>query len=192
MKNVRILRVDPERQTIATMHLKRANDATPQLRKLIRAKNLGSRQIMTINDASLMSIAQSDIDEGAPGWRLPGLDDTAGVTILSGMDKVTRNLISVPVDRDWLLKRIIWLGGESQEERTGRAEEVISLCDADVRQAIADAIPIPPDGEMWLTAAHKQIVGPAMVALGLGTERSGGQMLTGLGIDIHDMLMARK
>ena len=48
MKSVRILRIDPARRTIAAMMLKGIRDATPRLRQITRAKNVGGREIMKV------------------------------------------------------------------------------------------------------------------------------------------------
>lgn len=187
-KSVRILRVDPDRRTVATMFLKGVRDATPQIRRITRANNVGSREILQIDGKPVMCIAGLDVDEAMRGWRLRGGDDTGGVAILTGRNPENGLLIDVPVSRQWALDRLQWLDGEDVEGRDTRAGEMIPALNDDVRQALAEAVVIPT-GEIWLSAAWKEIVGGAMVTLGLGTERSGGQMLTKLGETVHDKIV---
>lgn len=186
-KSVRILRVDPDRRTVATMFLKGVRDATPQIRRLTRASRVGSREMIQIDGAPLMCIAGLDVDEAMRGWRLRGGDDTGGVAILTGRNPDNNLLTDVPVSRQWLLDRLEWLDGEDAGEREARAEDVIPALNDDIRTALAEAV-VVPGGEIWLSAAHKAIVGEAMVTLGLGTERSGGQLLTKLGEAVFDKL----
>lgn len=186
-KSVRILRVDPYRRTIATMHLRGVRDATPQIRRLIRANNIGSRSLMRIDDTPLMVIGGLEVDEAMKGWRLPGGEDTAGIAILTGRKEKDGLLIDVPVSREWLLQRIQWMDGEDVGGREARAEDIIPALNDDIRAALANAVVIP-GGEIWITAAHKAVVGEAMVALGLATERSKGQHLTKLGEAVYDKL----
>lgn len=187
MKSVRILRVDPDRRTIATMFLKGSRDATPQIRRVTRANNVGSRHIMSVEGVPLMCIAGLDVDEAMQGWRLRGADDTGGVAILTGRDEKSGLLIDVPVSREWVLERIQWLDGEDVAGREARAEDVIPSLNDEIRTALVEAV-VVPCGDIWISAAHKAAVGGAMVTLGLGTERSGGQMLTKLGEAVYDKL----
>jgi hypothetical protein len=185
MKSVRILRVDPNRRTVATMFLRAVKDATPQLRKLVRANDIGSREIMQIDGKPLMCIAGLAVDESMKGWRMRGGDDTGGVAVLTGRNEANV-LIDVPISREWILSRLEWMDGEDVGERSDRADELIPALNDDIRAALDEAI-VLPDG-IWISAAHKAIVGEAMVTLGLGTDRSGGQLLTPLGEDVFDKL----
>jgi hypothetical protein len=144
---------------------------------------------MKVDDAPLMCIAGMDVDEAMQGWRLRGTEDTAGVGVLTGRNPETGILIDVPVSREWLVARIQWLDGEDTGSREARADEIYDALNDDIRLALSEAIVLPA-GEIWLSAAHKAIVGEAMQTLGLGTERSGGQMLTRLGESVHDLVLA--
>lgn len=189
MKSVRILRVDPGRRTIATMFLKASRDCTPQIRRYIRTGNMGSRQISLVDDKPLMCVAGLEVDEAMQGWRLRGGDDTGGIAILTGRNVKEDLLIDVPVSRDWVLARIQWLEGEDVAEREQRAGDILPMLNDDVRSAIGQAFPVTT-GDLWLSADWKAKVGGPMITLGLGTERSGGQMLTKLGESVHDRLMS--
>lgn len=189
MKSVRILRVDPYRRTVAALMLKGVRDATPHIRRMIRTNNIGSREIMKIDDKPMMVIGGLEVDEAMKGWRLPGTDDTAGISIITGRDAEAGLVIDCPVNVQWVLDRIQWLEGEDVGERDERAAEMIPSLNDEIRQALHVAVP-SNDGKMWLTAAHREIVGEAMQTLGLGTERSRGQMLTPLGEAVFDLLDA--
>ena len=187
MKAVRILRVDPVRRTVAAMVLKAKRDCTPQVRQIIRSPRHAARQILIVpNAGTLHCIAGLDVDESMQGWRLRGADDTGGVGILTGRDGSDGLLIDVPVTRDWVLERIQWLDGEDVDSRQARAEEMIPSLATDMRVALAAAV-VTPNG-IWLSAAHRAVVGDAMQTLGLGTERSAGQQLTPLGEAVFDLL----
>lgn len=189
MKSVRIIRVDPYRRTIAAIQLRAVRDATPHIRRILRTNNIGSREILKVEDQPLMVVGGLDVDEAMQGWRLRGTDDTAGISIITGRDVNKGLVIDAPVTVQWVKDRIQWLDGEDVGARDERAAEILPSLNADVRLALTEAVPTP-DGDMWLTAAHRDIVGDAMQTLGLGTDRSRGQMLTKLGEAVSDLLLA--
>ncbi len=187
VKAIRIIRIDPQRRTVAVMMVKAARDVTPELRRMIRSSDLTQRDLLDVGGQPLMCIARRDVEEDMQGWRLRGTEDTAGIAVLTGHN-AENVLIDVPVSRDWVLKRIEWLDGEDVEGRDVRADELLPALNADVERALREAV-VLPTGEIWISAAHKAVVGDAMITLGLGTERTGGQLLTKLGETVHDKLV---
>jgi hypothetical protein len=190
LRPVKILRIDPMRRTIAAMTLKPANDATPQVRRILRANIVAAREIMTVDFVPLMAICAADVDEAVAMWRLRGTEDNAGVGILVGRNPINGKLVDVPATSAWARDRIQWLEGEDVGSREERASELLPALNDDIRRAITAAI-VTPNGDLWISADDKALVGEAMQTLGLGTERSGGQMLTRLGETIHDKLVEK-
>jgi hypothetical protein len=186
LRPVKIIRIDPIRRAIAAMVLRPANEATPQLRRLIGRKGMDTRQILTVDEKPLMVICALNVDEAVPMWKFPGTDDNAGASILTGRDVESGRLIDVPVTTAWVRDRIQWLDGEAPGQRDERARDIIPALDDDLRAVLKAANVLP--GGIWISDSDREQFGEALIALTLGTERSGGQMLTGLGEAVFDML----
>lgn len=185
-----IIRIDPDRRTIAQMKPTFGKNATPTLTRLVRAKRLGSRAVHRIDNRDVVVVAAIDVDEANKKWRLRGGEETAGIGVIFGrIVGDNPGMIDSPVDAAWVRERIEWLDGEDVEAREARAQEVLTIIDDDLRLALSRAF-VMPDGGMWLSAEDKAQVGAAAITMSLGTERSGGQNLTALGEAVHDLLIA--
>lgn len=182
---ITILRVNPENRAIATMSIRIGKDARPKVRKLCRAREVGDREIMRVDDMLLIVAGGLDVEEEMKGWRLKGGEDTAGISILYGRGP-NGGMFDCPVDAKWLRDRIVWLDGEDIEGRDERAAAIIQTMNDEIRAAMEAAMPAP-DGTMWLPVDHSDLF-PAIAALGLTTESSAGQRLTPVGISVHDIL----
>lgn len=189
MRPVKVIRIDPVRRAVAALTLKPAKEATPQLLRIMRAKTINSRRLMSTDAGDLIVVSALDIDESVPMWRFPGTEDTAGIGVLTGINPENRRLVHAPVSVEWVRERIQWIEGEKPGEREERARELLPMLNDEVRAAVSSAFPTAA-GDMWISADHKARVGQPLVTLGLGTERSEGQMLTALGVAVHDILVS--
>lgn len=185
-KQVTVLRVDPDRRTIAPMRILVGKDAIPTIKKLCRAKRVGWHELLEVDDVKLTSAGGLDVPEEHRMWRIRGGEDNAGISILFG--QAGAGMTDCPVKKDWLEKRIQWLEGEDVAGRDARADEVIAIMDEDLRAVMRTAAPTP-SGAMWLAIDKREHL-PALINLQLTGEKEGGQRLTPLGIAVHDKLTA--
>ncbi|MBX9816162.1 MAG: hypothetical protein K2X76_15800 [Sphingomonas sp.] len=119
-----LIRIDPVSRTIVPMKLRIGRDATRKMRQMLGAKTgeqIGWHQLIDVEltsakdgkpEASVPLIAAGllDRDEGAPTWRLRGLAEHSGIGMLFGRGP-GGGMVSVPVNKDWVEKRIIWSEG---------------------------------------------------------------------------------
>lgn len=110
-RSVSIIRINPERRTIAKIAMKSAKShltGTREAKRIIRADVIGMRQILDMGAAALMVAGRMDVTESMAGWRFPGSEETAGISFLFGRG-VGGGVVDCPVDIDWVTKRIIWM-----------------------------------------------------------------------------------
>lgn len=213
MKSIVVLRIDPNKRTIAAMSLRAGKNLTPDLLRILRVRHIVSRKILdhpskrqlVPNPRShlqgqpamidkgpigIMVVAGRDVDESDNGWRIRGGEDTAGISIVYGGVGDAEIMADSPVNAEWLRERIQWIEGEDIASVNERAQEMLPGINAEIREALTEAFPMPSAGGMWISADAKTAVGQAMQTLGLTTEFSAGQRLTPLGESIHDLIAA--
>jgi hypothetical protein len=183
-----MLRIDPGTKTIATIQVRIGKNATAEVRRLCRAKKVGWREVISVGDAVLTVAGGVELDEATPGWRLPGGEDSAGICIVFGKGAHSGGMADCPVSADWLRERIIWVAGEDLVQLKERAEAMLPSLPPEIRNLMAAAMPNPGDGSMWLPVSHEALFEPVL-ALGLSTPSSGGQRLSPVGVEIHNMLI---
>lgn len=183
---IRVVRVDPSRKTIAAMMIRIGKNANPLLRKICRAEEIGWREIMTVNGAVICAAAALEVEPAIGAWRFKGSDDTAGVSVLftrgpgNGMLDFNESL-------DWVRARVEWIPGEDFAGLQQRALEIMGLMNDGLVDAVLAAIPDPMNGAMWIPLDHKAEF-EALQAIGIGTQSSGGQRLSPVGVEIHSLL----
>lgn len=189
MKNkLTLLRIDPTQKAIAAIHVRIGKNATHEVKRLVRAKMVGSRELLQVHATVLVVAGGVGIDEAVDGWRLPGGEDTSGISILFGKGPLTGGMADCPVSADWLRERIQWVPGEDIVGLKERAESMLPSLPAEIRNVMLAAMPNPADGSMWLPVSHEALFEPVL-ALGMGTPSTKGQKLSPVGVEIHNMLM---
>lgn len=184
-QQVTVLRVDPDRRTIAPMRILVGKDAIPAFKKLCRSKRIGWHELMEVDEVKLSVASGLDVPEEQRMWRIRGAEENAGIGILFG--QAGAGMTDCPVKKEWLEKRIIWLEGEDVAGRAARADEIIAIMDEDLRAVMRSAVPTP-SGAMWLAVDEREHF-PALLNLQLTGEKEGGQRLTPLGVAVHDRLV---
>lgn len=186
---IRVLRIDPVNKTIAAMMLKvGTKNANPELRRICRAREIGWREIMTVEGQVLCSAAALEVEPSVGAWRFRGSDDTAGISILftrgpgNGMMDCLQTV-------DWVRDRIEWVAGEDFAGLQERAVEILTMMNDGLVNAVMAAIPDPSTGAMWIPIEFKHEFA-ALAALGICTQSSEGQRLSPVGVQIHDALHA--
>jgi hypothetical protein len=185
---LRVLRINPVTRVIAPMLIDVGHNAVPLIKRLVRAKEIGWREVMPIGPDILVVAGGLEMPEETPGWRLVGGEDTSGIGLLFGRG-LGGAMWHVPVDKAWAESRIRWLDGEDVRGTRARAEETLPLLADELRSAIAAAVPSLSDGALWLTQDDKA-AWEACLALGLTTPSTGGQRLSPLGSAVHDLIAA--
>lgn len=113
-KLIKIIRIDPARRTIAAITMRAGKSpavGTQEAKRIIGQKLVGFRELVAMEPTKLMVAGRLDVTESMPGWRIPGTEDTAGVSFLFGKGE-GGGMTDVPVNLDWLRKRIIWMTSE--------------------------------------------------------------------------------
>lgn len=214
MKAITVLRIDPNKRTIAALNLRAGGNLTPDLLRILRARHIVSRKLMDHptqrrlvrnrhahipgqpamidqGPVGIMVVAGRDVEETDRGWRIRGGEDTAGISIVYGGGTDGEIMMDSPVKVAWLLERIQWLEGEDISSVKERADEMLPGINPEIRDALTEAFMLPSGG-MWISADAKTAVGQAMQTLGLTTEMSDGQKLTQLGVAVHDLIAAEE
>ena len=116
MKNqITIIRIDPDKRTIARISFKCGRNAVHEVKRILRAKTVGhyelTRVVLSAEEAPLIVAAGLDVDKEQRGWRLKGGENTAGVGMLFGKGP-GGGMVDVPVDVAWVERMIVWLDGE--------------------------------------------------------------------------------
>lgn len=110
-KEIKIIRVDPEKRTIAMRKMRCGKTAVSEVRRIVKAKDLGHKRIsqMIVDGAEVPIIVAVGINlpDSAKEWRIRGSEFTAGIGILFGQGP-GGGMVDVPVDVDWATKMIIW------------------------------------------------------------------------------------
>jgi hypothetical protein len=183
-----LLRIDPALKTITAVKVRIGKNATAEVRRLVRCKDIGSRELLQVEESVLTVAGGVELDEAVDGWRLPGGEDTSGISLLFGKGPLTGGMIDCPVSAEWLRERIQWVAGEDIVGLKERAESMLPSLPPEIRNVVAAAMPNPADGSMWLPISHAALFEPVL-ALGMGTPSSKGQKLSPVGVEIHNMLM---
>jgi len=130
--DVTVIRIDPYRKNYTKVVMTGRDFAQP-MRRLTRAKQLGHRKLMDIEEkriigtrkgpngietfddgaAMLCVAADASLEKGKPGWRMRGGETTVGYSILFGATKA--GTISVPVDLDWVEKHLVWVDADEAD-----------------------------------------------------------------------------
>lgn len=130
---IRIIKIDPVQQTFATIALEGGKNFSRPIARLIKARQLGWREICKIEEQRLMDqrpkaigpgteffdagptplivAADAQATDAQPGWRILGGKATAGVSVLFGQG-LGGGMVNCPVDTDWLARMIVWLTPE--------------------------------------------------------------------------------
>lgn len=123
-KQVAIIRIDPYRRTIARILMESGRSAAignRAAKRILKATHVGFRKVMELEPVALAVAGRLDVTETMPGWRFAGSEDTAGISFLFGQGD-GGGMTDVPVDVDWVRKRIIWLECEYVEAEQDAAE----------------------------------------------------------------------
>lgn len=185
-RDIRVLRVDPLNRTVAAIAIRIGKNANPLLRRICRAKEIGWREVTTVNDQVIAVVAAVEVDPAVGAWRLRGGDDTAGISVMFARGP-GNGMLDFPETAQWALDRIEWIEGEDFAGLQARAVEILTTMNQGLIDAVDAAMPNPADGSMWIPIDHKAEF-EALQALGICTQSSGGQRLTPVGIQIHDAL----
>lgn len=185
-QNINIIRINPEKQSVAAMSMRCGKNAVPEIRRIVRAKEIGWRELIEVNGVVLVTSGGVNLGEDVPGWRILGGEDTAGISILFGKGPGGA-MTHVPVDRAWVEKRVRWVAGEDVKGTRERAEATLPLLSEEVRAAVRRSVPMLPTGDLWLAEEDKPIWQIAL-ALGLTTPSTAGQRLSPMGVLVHDMI----
>lgn len=131
--DVTVIRIDPVKRQCAAVVIRGRNLAS-DVRRLTRAKQLGHRHLLDIEERRLMGTrmgksgkqetydagptqlfvaADAMADDGQPGWRLKGGETTVGLSVLFG--KGLNGMVSTPVDLRWLAERLVWVDAETAD-----------------------------------------------------------------------------
>lgn len=130
--DVAVIRIDPY-QRIFTKVVITGRDFAQPMRRLTRAKQLGHRKLLDIEEkriigqrqgpkgvetfddgpAMLHVAADADADKGKPGWRMRGGETTVGYSVLFGASK--SGTITVPVDLEWVEKHLVWVDADEAD-----------------------------------------------------------------------------
>lgn len=109
-KSVIVIRIDPAAEAIAKLALhapRNPNIVLRNVQRMVRAPVVQAREIVDMQPVPLMLAVGMDIAETMLGFRLPGMDEIAGIGILFGRGP-NGGMVDVPVDVDWVRKRISW------------------------------------------------------------------------------------
>lgn len=186
---IRVLRIDPVKKTVAALMLNvGTKNANPELRRICRAREIGWREIMTVEGKVLCAAAPLEVDPSVGAWRFRGGDDTAGISILFTRGP-GNGMVDCVQPIDWVRDRIEWIEGEDFAGLEARAVEILSVMNDGLVDAVLSALPDPSTGAMWIPLDYKHEF-EALAALGICTQSSEGQRLTPVGVQIHDALSA--
>ena len=126
-----IIKIDPERQHVTRMSVEGGNNMVRPVQRILRAKQLGWRELCKIDEQRLMGrravegaynefenydagptplIVAADAEQEAnvPGWRLRGGEATVGASILFGQG-IGGGMVNCPVSEEWVHRQIIWM-----------------------------------------------------------------------------------
>lgn len=110
-KFITILRIDPEKRTIAMRQMRCGKNAIPEVKRIVKAKDITARRIsQVIVDGAEVPICIGvgiGLADEVKTWRVRGGEFTAGIGIMFGQGP-GGGMISVPVDVEWAKKMIIW------------------------------------------------------------------------------------
>lgn len=166
---IRVIRIDPFKQTFTYMVLSGKNLIAP-VRRAVRGSALGWKELLTLEETRMMGIRQkannpaetetydagptklivaanAEADDGLPGFRfLGGNDTTVGYAILFAKS-ITGTMADCPVDLTWLGRHLVWISAatadnESREQKCVQcgAEPIRDILDGDALcQACCDA-----------------------------------------------------
>lgn len=110
-KFINIIRIDPTKRTIAMRQLRCGKNAVPEVRKIVKARDLGHKRVsQMIVDGETVPIIVAvglNLPDEAPTWRIRGSEDTAGIGMLFGQGP-GGGMVDVPVDVEWAKKMVVW------------------------------------------------------------------------------------
>lgn len=135
-RSIRVIKIDPFKKTYVTMLISGGNSLVRPVQRTIRAKQLGWREICSIEDTRLIGTrpksdgpgaetydagptplivtCDAQAEEGQPGWRMRGGPATAGMALLFGKG-IGGGMIDCPVDAEWLKRHLVWLTAEETD-----------------------------------------------------------------------------
>lgn len=123
-RQVSIIRIDPYRQAIARISMESGKSpaiGTRAAKRILKSDRVGFRQLVELDPIPLMCAGRLDVEQNMPGWRFAGSEETAGISFLFGQGP-GGGMADVPVDVEWVRKRILWLECEYDEGEGAKAE----------------------------------------------------------------------
>lgn len=119
-KWVWIIRIDPTSRAIAKIKLPAGRTPTDQhAKRVVKADKVGMREILQMDgDVKLCVFGGLDLDPPQDGFKFAGTDDTFGIGFLGGKGP-GGGLVDVPVDVDWVKRRIQWTRTEAEASDEG-------------------------------------------------------------------------
>ncbi len=139
--DLNLIRIDPAAHSVVLMKVRIGRNATREVARMLRAPaidRIGWRVLVEIEDKPRMKPAPDplnarrmimvpdgptplvaagvlDLPDETPAWRLRGCESHAGIGLLFGQGG-GGGMVDVPVDIEWVNKRILWLpNGEAEE-----------------------------------------------------------------------------
>ncbi|MET0373985.1 MAG: hypothetical protein ABW128_06970 [Rhizorhabdus sp.] len=130
--DVAVIRIDPFRKNYTKVIITGRDFAQP-MRRLTRAKQLGHRKLIDIEEKRIIGqrqgpkgietfdagptmlcvAADAQAGKGMPGWRVRGGETTVGYSVLFGAGP--NGTLTVPVDLDWLEKHLVWVEADEAD-----------------------------------------------------------------------------
>lgn len=122
-KSIIIVRIDPSNRSITRLKMVCKRNAMPEVRRILRAhpgEEIGWHRLLDIEPPDdvlaapvpLIAAGLIDASEDMLGWRLRGCAGHAGIGILFGQGP-GGGMIDVPVDTNWVARRIVWSADEA-------------------------------------------------------------------------------
>lgn len=122
-KWVWIIRIDPETRAIAKIKLPAGKTPTDvHAKRVCKAEKVGMREILRMTEETTLCVFGGlDLEPPQASFRFAGTDDTMGISFLGGKGP-GGGLVDVPVNVEWVRKRIEWTRTEREEEDDNAAD----------------------------------------------------------------------
>ena len=184
-----VIRIDPDRQTVAKIPFTVSPDSIPAVRRIVKAKdNVGFREIAQLHGRSILVAGELNQDRDVKEWRLLGGETHVGIGLLYSIKK-DGGMVSAVCDVPWVRRHIQWLDAADKDPALVKAEadHIFPMLDTDIRHALINALELgsgtvflrPEDREMW----------EAALGGGMSTKKSRGQELNEVGKLVRTMIL---
>jgi hypothetical protein len=143
-----VMKIDPVRKTYVPLAIEGGRNLARPIMRVIRAKQIGWRELCKIQDRRLMGVrkkadgpgtetydagptplivaADACAEKGLPGFRLLGGTATAGTCILFGQG-IGGGMVNCPVDSEWLDRMLVWLPAEDVDADGTDEQPIVSV-----------------------------------------------------------------